>query len=310
MECFDLAKLTELIENYDLGLSSNPQLGFCLSVSRGDEDLYKHSCGPVNRFSILPIASLTKHLTAITALRKETLSKSLDYYFDCPPQFRDISIKDLANHTSGIPEYLYLPTDEQINSWSIDQTIEFIFSLGLKEKGLLDYSNSNYVLLSKTLELECGKRYDRCIKQSLFNQLKMPHTYSYDELLEKNAVLEPLFKKASSKWSCAEANRGNRGWGDSSFYSSIDDLNKWVYSNCFLEHTSQLIALQSKSPYLNGLFLNSEKSLVFHSGSTPGSESFLASFPKEKVSVTYLSNHSSEQSQELIPSLMKIIGSR
>lgn len=128
MECFDLGKLTELIENYDLGLSSNPQLGFCLSVSRGDQDLYKHSCGPVNRFSILSIASLTKHLTAITAFRKDILSKSLDY--------------------------------------------------------------------------------------------------------------------------------------------------------------------------------------VFNSGSTPGSESSLVSFPKEKVSVTYLSNNSSKQSQELIPSLMKMIGSR
>ncbi|MBC77513.1 MAG: hypothetical protein CME64_16030 [Halobacteriovoraceae bacterium] len=310
MECFDLGKLKKLIEKYALALRSDSQLGFCLSICRENEDLYEHSCGPVSRFSILPIASLTKHLTAITAFRKEILSKSLGYYFDCPPKFRDISIKDLANHTSGIPEFLYLPTDEQINSWSIDQTIEFIFSLKPKERGHFHYTNSNYVLLSKTLELECGVRYDHCIKQTLFNQLEMPFTYSYDEILERRAVLGPLFLKGRSKWSAAEVNRGNRGWGDSSFYSSIDDLNRWVTSRCFIEHTSQLISLQSNRPYLNGLFLNSEKSLVFHSGSTPGSESFLASFANEKVSVTYLSNHTSEQSQELIPSLMEVIGAR
>lgn len=307
IDSFDLNKLNKLTEKYAVALNSDKRLGFCLRVSRRGENLIERCCGPINSSSILPVSSLTKHFTAISAYSKDILQKKLHHYFNCPPRFRELSVSELISHTSGIPEFLYLPTDAQINSWNLSQAIDFIFSLTRKQTGSFLYSNSNYVLLSRVLEIEFGDRYDRCIRESAFGPLKLLNTYSYDELLEKESYLEPLFLKDTSAWSLADTNRGRRGWGDSSFYSSIEDLERWATSSQFTNHISKLISSGQGQWYNGGLFLNYKKPLAFHTGSTIGAESFLAYFPAEMVTAIYLSNHNSTASQDLIPALVEII---
>ena len=91
---------------------------------------------------------------------------------------KNISIKNLMNHTSGIPDY-----------WqnSVDNNKDSIFKFLKKRDSLLfspnsnhSYCNSGYFLLGQIIETVSGMEYDDFMKENIFKPLGMNQTFVND----------------------------------------------------------------------------------------------------------------------------------
>ncbi len=130
-----------------------------------------------NTFS--PFFSLTKQFTGYGILllekqgklsRKDKLSK---YFEDCA--YGDqVTLEDLLDMTSGIPEYV---ANEDVMGEDIDTAVlegmdrqvllERILQLKPEGYGEYKYSNSNYFLLGKVIELTSGESYEEFLQKEV-----------------------------------------------------------------------------------------------------------------------------------------------
>ena len=148
---------------------------------------HKKKC-PLTLDHHLYIGSITKLFTATLVMEQVekgtiSLDDTLDKWLELP-YAKNITVRMLLNHTSGIPSYTEdlwfliryfgLPRKR----WQPDELVAVIGNKGLKfEPGSQhEYSNSNYLLLGVVLEKATGKPYGTLL-QELANQLGLKDTY-------------------------------------------------------------------------------------------------------------------------------------
>jgi len=149
------------------------------------------------------IYSVTKTFTATLILKLcdsglLDLGDLLARWFPDVPKASRISVKQLLNHTAGIPDYGALPQyhDDLRNAptrpWSFER-----FAAETFEKGLLfppgqgwSYSNPGYMLLKRIAELAGGKPYAALLAEHITAPLGLIDT-ALVESLEDMAALAP-----------------------------------------------------------------------------------------------------------------------
>lgn len=114
-----------------------------------------------------------------------------------------ITIYHLITNTSGLPDYFFHKqnngrtvadnlmegNDEQ---WPIERTIELIKKLKPKfkpgAKGKASYSDSNYQLLGKIIEIITNKEIGEVFQDFIFSELSLNNTYVYNSLDDNSPV--------------------------------------------------------------------------------------------------------------------------
>ena len=137
---------------------------------------------PVTNSTKFQLASVTKQFTATAVMllveeQRMTLDAPIGKYLSgAPAAWKNISIRNLLTHTSGIPEYFRLPESARCKN------AEDIFSLTSKSPlrfqpgAAYAYSNTNYVLLGLAIEQVIGKTYDELLADRRFRPLDMQST--------------------------------------------------------------------------------------------------------------------------------------
>jgi D-alanyl-D-alanine carboxypeptidase len=132
------------------------------------------------------IGSISKHVTAVALLRlweqgRVDLDAPVDTYLDdIPEAWRQVTLRQLATHTSGVPDYeeaggygVYEtePTHAEVYAIVADRPLDF-------EPGTRwSYSNTGYFLLSLVVERVSGERFGDYLRTQLFQPLGMQHTF-------------------------------------------------------------------------------------------------------------------------------------
>jgi D-alanyl-D-alanine carboxypeptidase len=169
--------------------------GLAVAVVRGHDTLLLHGYGladlenlvPVDPGSVFRIGSLTKQFTASAIMRlveagRIGLDDSLARYLpDYPAAVADrVRIRQLLNHTSGIPSYTGLPRFWQLSRLELapDSVLALFKDLPLEfEPGARwRYDNSGYYLLGLILERVTGERYADHLRRTLFEPLGLAST--------------------------------------------------------------------------------------------------------------------------------------
>ncbi len=189
---------------------------------------------PVTENTSFQLSSTTKTFTAtaIMLLVNDGHLKLSDHVNDLlpglPETWRNVTIRQLLSHTSGLPDITRTPgrLDLMADSW--DSTLKFIYNAPLQfnpgEKWI--YTQTNYVLLSMIIEKISGMPMEQFMEQRLFSPLKMQHTF---------------FKKTDTTFIASnyEFNENNKGfvlrdltfpqfvWAAGGLYSSLHDLILW-----------------------------------------------------------------------------------
>jgi CubicO group peptidase (beta-lactamase class C family) len=183
-------------------IARTDQLSGVALVAMNDEVLFKRPFGfanlewdianvPEGKFRL---GSLTKQFTAAAILQLQEAGKlSVDdpvskYYTDAPASWKDVTIKHLLTHTSGIHNYTSMDrffakearldrTPKEIIELTRDQPLDF------PPGSQFRYDNSAYVLLGYIVEKVSGERYQDYLQNHIFKPLGMTSS-GYDDSAE------------------------------------------------------------------------------------------------------------------------------
>jgi len=216
------------------------------------------------------LASFTKQFTAMAIMLlvhdgKLRYDDTLAEIFpDFPAYGKLTTIRNLLNHTSGLPDYEDLmDAAEKVKGpiWTPERQIQDgeVLELLKKEKSgkfapgtKWSYSNSAYVFLGLIVAKVSGKSYGTFLHERIFAPLKMNHTIVFQK--GKNEVSNRAFGHSKEKGLFKETDQSSTSatLGDGGIYSNLEDLTNWDAALQY--HT--LLSKKEMQPALTPVKLN------------------------------------------------------
>ncbi len=282
------------------------------------------------------LASCTKQFTAmaIMLLVHDGKLRYDEHLTDVFPEFpgygNAITIRNLLNHTSGLPDYESL-MDETANGsrqWTENRQIhdaEVLRLLEMQKHGKFSpgtrwsYSNSGYVVLGLVVAKVSGVPFEDFLRDRIFVPTGMNHTLAY--VRGKNEVPDRAYgySKEDKEFVETDQSATSATLGDGGVYSNIEDLGRWddaLARHTLLAATEMQPALvpvkladgslpswsgdpgdsnpQAGKPvsYGFGWFLDNYHGYqrMWHYGETTGFRTAISRFAKPKLTVIMLSN--------------------
>jgi CubicO group peptidase (beta-lactamase class C family) len=251
------------------------------------------------------LASITKSFTAMAVMMlqekgKLNLQDSIcKYLSDCPDAWKPVTVRQLLNHTSGIPDYaaapdfmrtisLHLTNDELIANFK-DQPLQFAPGENFA------YSNSNYILLGRIIEKVSGQPFAVFVQEKIFAPLNMKNS-GYDDnsaLLKHRAV---GYIKQPDRIINARYMDMTNAYAAGGLYSTAEDLLLW---NQALD-TEKLVSKKSLAEIFTpgkgsvgyGWFINhdSNRLSIFQGGLNSGFAASIFRYPTEHACIILLNN--------------------
>ena len=334
------AAAATLAERLDADVRANsPASGFmgAVLVSRGDTVVLSKGYGAADLEWSIPnapdvkfrLGSLTKQFTSALILLlqqdgklsiNDKLSKHLP---DAPAAWKDITIKNLLEHTSGIPDFTDAPEfgawrmtpHDWSKEWRVlDKPLEF--QPGEK----FHYSNSNYELLGLIVERAGGAPYRDQLRKRLLAPVGMNDTG-----LDQDGLILP--RRAQGYDPDGDAVQASRSesmtvpWAAGSMYSTTGDLLKWEKAlfggkvlsaeSLRLMTTPNPVSWQPRGDgrygYALGLGVLEQagKRIIVHQGGIEGFNTSLACAPDPQITVVVLGNENGEAPGKVGAALMK-----
>jgi D-alanyl-D-alanine carboxypeptidase len=263
---------------------------------------------PASENTIYPLGSLTKQITAAGVMLLVQSSRlSLDdavasHVDGTPPGWRGITIRQLLNHTSGIPDFVATPdfarlstrhhSPAEILKWVAGSPLDFPPGEGWK------YSNTNYFLLGLVIESVSGDEYGAFVARHILKPLQMSST-RLDRRGHRVRNRANGYVWRDGKLGIADRPDPSVAYSAGGLVGTVVDFMKWQQA---LEQ-SHLLSRATLSqmwaptrigdethPYGFGWRIHGKQNCVSHSGHVQGAAAFMASCPARKFGVVLLAN--------------------
>jgi CubicO group peptidase (beta-lactamase class C family) len=317
--------------------------GLTIAVTRNDSVIYSRAFGytnvntkkPMKAENIFHWASVSKTFvaTAIMQLREkgqikldEKLVTYLPYFRQKDPDYRNITIRQMLNHTSGIgdvddyewhkPQYDSGALERFVKSTAKDK---MIFAPGED----MTYSNTAYEMLGDVVAKVSGMSFETYIQKNIFDPLEMNSTsFLYPEIPDSLRV-------SGHQWAAgpvvAKHYPYNRMHGPSSTLNSsvpemthyaMAHLNRGMYKGKRILADSiynlwwtNSINLANKPKIGFAWWLDERHGLktVSHSGGDTGFRSFFMLVPERNMSIMLVSNYELVRTYDLAAAVLDIL---
>ncbi len=271
------------------------------------------------------LASLSKPFTATLILMLADHGRlHLDdpigrYLPELPDPLGAATLRQVLNHTSGIPDYSS-DLDAERPGMSAHDVLNLlrkidhpIFPPGEKYQ----YSNTGYILLGLVAEKLYGKPLLSDLRERIFKPLGMTHTFGLPPELPKPANV------ASGYGDFGELdNAGPYVGGDGGLYSTVDDLLKFDQAL----YTEKLVRQQTlndaftpgkvrsgTTTYGLGWNITSDPTgalHIWHTGNTAGYRAYMERVPAAQLTVILLTNHGNTKRPDISLAVQNILAGR
>jgi CubicO group peptidase (beta-lactamase class C family) len=342
----ELTSREDDVERIFQGLTDNQSPGFAVLVRENGRTAFERGYGvrdlrsrrAIDSHTNFRLASCTKQFTAMAImllvhdgkLRHE--ERLTDVFPEFPDYGRAITIRNLLNHTSGLPDYESL-MEEASNGrvqWSEDHQIHDGDVLRLLEAQKIgkfspgtqwSYSNSGYVVLGLIVAKASGESFPEFLHDRIFGPLGMNHTVAF--VNGRNQVPDRAygFSRDGDRFVPTDQSATSATLGDGGVYSNLEDLSKWddgLAHHTLLTASEMQPALtpaklpngsipnwasdpgdadpQAGKPVLYGFgwFLDDYQGerRMWHYGETTGFRTAIERFTKNNLTIVILSNRS------------------
>ncbi len=299
-------------------------------IAKGSNIIYKEALGvtdpntkePLNLSTPFNIKSVSKQFTAMCIMilkEKQLLSfddKISNYLKDLPENTKNITIRNLLNHTSGLRDYS--TGDADYSDWTNKNIFNFLktdSSLLFLPNEKYYYCNTNYALLALIVESIANKPFNHYLSENIFTPLKMNNSFTFHDTLKFNET-----KKAIGYFYITNQTKEDTSkiTGPGGIYTSILDLYNWnrALTNNELVGKSTLEEA-FKRPLLNngkhsnygfGWVINNDSlKTVEHTGGDGKNYSFLSLLRENNTSIIILTNNGSNTFFELKRNIQNIL---
>jgi CubicO group peptidase (beta-lactamase class C family) len=276
---------------------------------------------PVTPKSIFQTGSVGKQFTATAVMMlveeaKIGLDDKISKYFpDSPAAWKDITVRHLLTHTSGIHDYgADEDSSKMINfrqDYSEDELVaRFVtFPLDFAPGSKWSYSNTGYVLLGVLIHRVSGQFYGDFLEQRVFLPLHMDSTHiiSEDNIVPNRSAGYRLVhdELKNQEWVAPKLNTT----ADGSLYTNVLDMAKWdaaLTGNTLLAKSSYAemykpVRLNDGKTYPYGFgwgFANvNGHPVIEHDGAWQGFATDIGRYVDDKLTVVVLTNLDSSHSK-------------
>jgi CubicO group peptidase (beta-lactamase class C family) len=197
---------------------------------------------PNTEETLFELGSITKQFTAVAIMQlieqgaiaslDDKISKYLPPRYANNPIWKDITIRQLLTHSSGIPNIP--PPDAGVPfRYSPDDILSLFQDLPLEfEPGThFHYSNSGYDVLGRIIECVSGQRYDEFLEKNIFAPLGMRSTVAGNSADIEHCAQGFERKNEGGEIVVGEvlyhASHLSKAYSAGNMLSSVEDLSRW-----------------------------------------------------------------------------------
>jgi CubicO group peptidase (beta-lactamase class C family) len=224
--------------------------GQAVLVSHNGKRLFRSVDGLADRTTrervteddIFPVYSLSKLFVSTLILQlveqgKVDLDRAASAYLpDLPPRWSHITVRQLLDHTSGLPEYFspaqMTGTAEANASFPVSRAAVYAALADSPMPFAADaesrYTQTNYLVLSHLLEQHYGKPYPEIAAERIIDRLHLTHTFLGPEGLPKHGVVTAYIGKNDKLEKDAVVAWPRYAYGHAALYSSLGDLETFL----------------------------------------------------------------------------------
>jgi CubicO group peptidase (beta-lactamase class C family) len=330
------------VESIFASLRSKQLPGAAVAVVRDGNLIFERSNGvrdlrgkqPIDGHTDFRLASVSKQFTAMAIMLlvhdgKLHYNDGLsDVLTDFPAYGKQITIRNLLNHTSGLldyedlmaKQYGHTPDDQipQIHDAGVLALLEKVNTTKFPPGSRWDYSNSGYCVLAMVVERVSGKPFAEFLHERIFAPLKMDHTLAYEQ--GKSEVPNRAYGNTlvDGVWKQTDQSSTSATLGDGGIYSSVEDLVRWdvaLRDHVLLSEAEMRPAItpvkvldtSGRTPeglpaeYGFGWFLEPYKGhrRMWHYGETVGFRTSIQRFPEDGLTVIVLCNRADLSAMDL-----------
>ncbi|MBE0653316.1 MAG: beta-lactamase family protein [Bacteroidales bacterium] len=310
----------EIVDSTLARYCNTDEPGMAIGIVQNGKVLYKNAIGVAdlsNNISltdsaVFNIASVSKQFTAFLAIMAEeegkiSLQDDIKKYL---PELKHlpykITIKQLANHTHGLPNYSDIVEMIGFGLASPirnDQAVQIMLNIrqvNFDAGAQFQYGNTGFMLLAEILKRVYEKPFPILIREKIFEPLFMHQSAVIDNpnTIVKNKAV--AYRKSGDGY-LEHPNRQMES-GSSNIHTSLNDLIKWVINyqkpkvgtegiyKKMIEHT--VLNDGSEVAYGLGLYTGFYKGLniVFHGGGAAGYRAYILHVPAYDFSIITLGN--------------------
>ena len=328
------------VYNQSGAINEDNKPGLSVIITKKDSILYIGNFGsanldkalPITENTIFDIASVSKQFTgmAIALLEEkgeiDVNDKIGKYLPDLPELMNDITIDQLIHHSSGIRDW---PVLFGLKGWQPEDSISMddIFEMLKKQESLnftpgteFSYSNSNYNLLAKIVEVVTDTTFNSWIHDFIFVPLRMNNTFLVENNSQNTGITANSYVYSGHNYLPFSNNLNAPG--SSSLRSSTFDMSKWMTNfhsktlggNSAFDKLTQKGNLNSSKTINYGYGLNiteiKNMNVYMHDGVFGGYRSGTAFFPEENIGIVILSNNGLLQPRKMMNDLVDILFSQ
>jgi CubicO group peptidase (beta-lactamase class C family) len=277
---------------------------------------------PMKPETVLQTGSVGKQFTsmAIMMLFEEGKlgldDKITKYIPESPAAWKEVTVRELLTHTSGIPDY---GSEEAVKKGVVDLRKDYTeeqliqafakMPMGFAPGEKWSYSNTGYVLLGIVIRRVTGEFYGDFLQERIFRPLGMTST---QVISEADIVLH-----RSSGYRLVKGQLKNQDWvsptlnttADGALYTNVLDLAKWdaaLYTTKLVKQSSfdlmwSPVKLNDGKTYPYGFgwglgFRNGHK-VVAHNGAWQGFTMSIDRYLDDRLTIIVMTNLDSDNSK-------------
>ena len=286
----------------NLVVDSRQQYALYLKTTQGTIEQYDGK--NTDAYTNFRMASVTKQFVAFSVLslidaKHMGIHTKLSQIFDDIPEYmKNITIRHLLTHTSGIMDY---EDRQKIGRKQITDTEVFeylktlhrgYFRPGTKYR----YSNGGYIILGKVIEKLSGKKLANFVHDTILSPAGMHESVIYTQgvsVIKNRAYGHKLINK--NKLIIYDQGPDTATQGDGGLYSSIHDLKKYL-SFIQSSKTAKKMFVSKTLPngksieYGYGLRIKKYKNykIIYHCGETCGTNTIIGFIPRLKIEFAFM----------------------
>lgn len=257
------------------------------------------------------LASLTKQFTAMALLRlvEEGKLRYEDRVVDVLPGFpeslREVRVRHLLQHTSGIWDYeAFVPATQTVQVKDAD-----VLALLHRAEGTyfppgsaVRYSNSGYAVLALIVERVGGMPFARFLRERVFTPAGLHSTVAHEEGMSTVPQRAYGYVADAEGFRPRDQSPTSAVLGDGGVYSSILELAKWdaaLDAHVLVSEATQRLAWTAptlpdgtSTHYGFGWFVDEDGGRVrlSHHGETSGFTNAIVKYPEQRLTVIVLTN--------------------
>jgi D-alanyl-D-alanine carboxypeptidase len=333
----DPAVIAKLQDVVDRSRARIPAPGLSVAVRLPDGTTHTFVAGdrqlspprPVEPDTVFAIASITKTFVTAVVLQlvdegRVSLDDPLSRFLPRYPRARDITLRDLLGHTSGVHDYFSNPAyarrvfADRERRWTPREVLRFIQAPYCDPGDCFRYSNGNFILLGLVIEEVTGRPLSQVIRDRLLDPLGLSDTvFQPDDPTPRDAARGHLWGGGDLFYDQSGRSRvrphlsaSTVAWAAGAMASTASDLARWadaLYGGEVVSAASlaEMLTFRPRDEY--GLGTRTRDFLghtaVGHLGGIRGYELAMWYFPEHDTSVVMLSNrgiYSTDRTMKLL----------